>query len=51
MFRTLVISIPTKLTKGANSISYNFIGNGKDKVKNAITLDIEKGGLNMIDID
>ena len=34
-----------------NSIFYNFIWNGKDKVKRcALTSDIDKGGLKMLDI-
>ena len=52
MFRASVTSIPNELIKEANSICYNFIWNGKDKVKrNALVSDIEKGGLNMLDID
>ena len=45
-------SISAELIKQANSICYNFIWNGKDKVKrNALTSNIEKGGLNMMDIE
>ncbi|KAL9967729.1 hypothetical protein ACROYT_G026019, partial [Oculina patagonica] len=52
MFRASVISVSTELIKEANSICYNFIWNGRDKVKrNAFTADIEKGGLNMLDIE
>ena len=49
MFRSSVISVSTELIKEVNSICYNFIWNGSDKVKrNAITADIEK---NMLDIE
>ena len=52
MFRASVIPISAELIKQANSICYNFIWNGKDKVKrNALTSNIEKGGLNMMDIE
>ena len=33
MFRASVIPIPNELVKEVNSIFYNFIWNGKDKVK------------------
>ena len=33
MFRASVISMPNELVKEVNSILYNFIWNGKDKVK------------------
>ena len=52
MFRASVISIPKELVKEANFIFYNYIWNGKDKVKRcALISDIEKGGLKMLDID
>ena len=52
MFPASVISVSTELIKEANLICYNFIWNGRDKVKwNAVTADIEKGGLNMLDIE
>ena len=52
MFRASVISIPNELVKEVNSILYNFIWNGKDKVKLcALISDIDKGGLKMLDIE
>ena len=52
MFRASVISIPSEIVKEVNSIFYNFIWNGKDKVKRcAIISDIDKGGLKMLDIE
>ena len=52
MFRASEISVSTEFIKEANSICYNFIWNGRDKVKrNAVTPDIEKRGLNMHDIE
>ena len=52
MFRASVISIPNELIKEVNSILYNFIWNGKDKVKRcALISDIDKGGLKMLDIE
>ena len=52
MFRASVISIPNELVKEVNSIFYNFIWNGKDKVKRrALISDIDKGGLKMLDIE
>ena len=51
MFRASVIPISKELIKEANSIFYNFIWNGKDKVKSlALISDIEMGGLKMLDI-
>ena len=51
MFRASVIPISNDLAKEANSIFYNFIWNGKDKVKRcALISDIDKGGLKMLDI-
>jgi len=51
MFRASVISMPNELVKEVNSILYNFIWNGKDKVKRcALISDIDKGGLKMLDI-
>ena len=52
MFRASVIPISNDLVKEANSIFYNFIWNGKDKVKRcALISDIDKGGLKMLDIE
>ena len=52
MFRASAIPISKELIKNANSIFFNFIWNGKDKVKrNVLTSTIESGGLNMLDID
>jgi len=51
MFGTSAIPIAKELIKEANSIFYNFIWNGKDKVKRlALISDIEMGGLKMLDI-
>ena len=51
LFKASVISIPNALFKEANSIIYNFIWNGRDKVKRcALISDIENGGLKMLDI-
>ena len=52
MFRASVIPISNDRVKEANSIFYNFIWNGKDKVKCcALISDIDKGGLKMLDIE
>lgn len=52
MFRGSVIPIPNELVKEVNSIFYNFIWNGKDKVKCcALISDVDKGGLKMLDIE
>ena len=52
MFRASVISMQNELMKEVNSILYNFIWNGKDKVKRcALISDIDKGGLKMLDIE
>ena len=52
MFRASAIPIFKELIKNADSIFYNFIWNGKDKVKgNVLTSTVENGGLNMLDID
>jgi len=52
MFRASVIPISNDLVKETNSIFYNFIWNGKDKVKRcALISDIDKGGLKMLDIE
>ena len=51
MFRASVTVIPVskELIKEANSVLYNFIWNGKDKVKRlALISDIEMGGLKML---
>ena len=51
MFRASVIPVSKELIKEANSVLYNFIWNGKDKVKRlALISDIEMGGLKMLDI-
>ena len=51
MFRASVIPISKELIKEANSVLYNFVWNGKDKVKRlALISDIEIGGLKMLDI-
>ena len=51
MFRASVISVSKELIKKANSVLYNFIWNGKDKVKRlALISGIEMGGLKMLDI-
>ena len=47
-----MISIPSEIVKEVNSIFYNFIWNGKAKVKRcALISDIDKGGLKMLDIE
>jgi len=52
MFRTSVIPIFHDLVKEVNSIFYNFIWNGKGKVKRCVLIsDIDKGGLKMLDIE
>ena len=52
MFRASVIPIPNDLVKEVNSIYYNFIWNGNDKVMCcALILDIDKGELKMLDIE
>ena len=52
MFRASVLPIYKDLVKEADSLFYSFIWNGKDKVKrNVMTSEVEKGGLNMLDID
>ena len=51
MFRASVIPISKELIKEANSNFYNFIWNGKDKVKRlALISDIEMGGIKMLEI-
>ena len=51
MFRASVIPVSEELIKEANSVIYNFIWNGKDKVKRlALISDIEMSGLKMLDI-
>ena len=50
MFRTSVIPISNYLAKEA--IFYNFIWNGKDKVKRCTLIsDIDKAGIKMLDIE
>ena len=52
MFRASAISISKDLVEEADSISYHFIWNGKDKVKrNAIISEVENGGLNILDTE
>ena len=52
MFRASVLPISKDLIKEADSLFYYFIWNGKDKVKrNVMISEVEKGGLNMLDID
>ena len=52
MFRASVLPISKDLIKEAHSLFYYFIWNGKDKVKrNVMISEVEKGGLNMLDID
>ena len=52
MFRAWVLPIFKDLVKEADSLFYYFIWNGKDKVRrNVTTLEVERGGLNMLDID
>ena len=51
MFRASVTSVSKELIKEANSVLYNFMWNGKDKVRRlALISDIEMGGLKMLDI-
>ena len=46
MFRASVVPVSKELLNEANSVLYNFIWNGKDKVKRlALISDIEMGGL------
>ena len=52
MFKASVFPISKDLIKEAYSLFYYFIWNGKDKVKrNVMISEVEKGGLNMLDID
>ena len=52
MFRASVLPISKDLIKEADSLFYYFIWNGKDKVKrNVMISEVEKSGLNMLDID
>ena len=52
MYRASVIPLSKELIKEANCIIYDFIWNGKDKVKrHALTSDIKNGGLRMLDIE
>ena len=47
-----MLPVSKDLIKEANSLLYYFIWNGKDKVKrNVMISEVEKGGLNMLDID
>ena len=51
-YRASVLPISKDLIKEADSLFYYFIWNGKDKVKrNVMISEVEKGGLNMLDID
>ena len=52
MYRASVIPFSKELIKEANSIIYDFIWKGKDKVKrHALISDIKNGGLRMLDIE
>ena len=52
MYRASVLPISKDLIKEADSLFYYFIWNRKDKVKrNVMISEVEKGGLNMLDID
>ena len=52
MYRASVIPTSKDLIKEVNAIFYNFIWNGKDKVKRrALINNIEQGGLKMIDVE
>lgn len=52
MYRVSVIPLSKKLIKEKNSIIYEFIWNGKDKVKrHALISDGKNGGLRMLDIE
>ena len=47
-----MLPVSKDLIKEADSLFYYFIWNGKDKVKrNVMISEVEKGGLNMLDID
>ena len=51
IFRASVISVSKELNKEANSVLYNFIWNGKDRVKRLpLISDIEMGRLKMLHI-
>ena len=51
MFKASVIPVSKELIKEANSVLYNFVWNGKDRVKRlALISDIEMGGHKMLDI-
>ena len=51
-YRASVLPVSKDLIKEADSLFYYFIWNGKDKVKrNVMISEVEKGGLNMLDID
>ena len=51
-YRASVLPVSKDLIKEADSLFYYFIWNGKDKVKrNVMISQVEKGGLNMLDID
>ena len=51
IFRASVTSVSKEIIKEANSVFYNFIWNGKDKVKRlALISGIEMGGLKTLDI-
>ena len=51
MFRASVIPFSKELIKEENLVLYNFIWNGKDKVKRlALISDIEMGGLKVLNI-
>ena len=47
-----MLPVSKDLIKEADSLFYYFIWNGKDEVKrNVMISEVEKGGLNMLDID
>ena len=52
MYRASIIPLSKELIKEANSVIYEFIWNGKDKVKrHALISDIKNGGLRMLNIE
>ena len=52
MYRASVIPLSKELIKEANSLTYGFIWNGKDKVKRHVLIsDIKNSGLRMLDIE
>ena len=52
MYRVSLMPVSKDLIKETDSLFYYFIWNGKDKVKrNVMISEVERGGLNMLDID